>query len=121
MRCWRPDRAASRVSPGRDAMSGQYVCRSPGRAPALLEAATETPPRLLNGIQYLEVAPTQRRLDVHFVHPLALVPAVPLQPSNVEIRGGVRVRDPQVTGVSASGQVLSVDVAAAGDFSIYTL
>jgi hypothetical protein len=102
-------------------MTGQYVCTSPGRAQALLDAAEETPPRLLNGIAYLEVAPGQRRLDVHFVHPLTLVPAAPLKPSNVEIRGGFRIRDPQVTGVSASGKVLSVDVANPGDFSIYTL
>jgi hypothetical protein len=102
-------------------MTGQYVCKSPGRAQALLDAAAETPPRLLNGMTYLEVAPGQRRLDVHFVHPLTLVPATPLKPSNVEIRGGFRIRDPQVTGVSVSGQVLSVDVANPGDFSIYTL
>jgi hypothetical protein len=102
-------------------MTGPYVCKSPGRAQALLDAATETPPRLLNGITYLEVAPGQGRLDVHFVHPLTLVPTTPLKPSNVEIRGGFRIRDPQVTGVSSSGQVLSVDVASAGDFSIYTL
>jgi hypothetical protein len=102
-------------------VSGQYVCQSPGRAQALLDAAAATPPRLLNGIRYLEVGPTQRRLDVHFVHPLTLVPAMPLKPSNVEIRGGVRVANPAVTGVSANGHVLSVDVAAAGDFSPYTL
>jgi len=102
-------------------MSSQYVCRSPGRAQALLDAATASPPRLLNGIQYVEVASNQRRLDVHFVHALSLVPSAPLQVSNVEIRGGVRVRDPRVTGVSVSGNVLSVDVASAGDSSIYTL
>ncbi len=102
-------------------MSGQYVCQSPGRVNALLDAALADPPRLLNGIQYLEVAAGQRRLEVHFVHPLTLVPAVPLQAGNVEIRGGVRVRDPQVTGVSASGEILRVDLATAGDFSVYTL
>jgi hypothetical protein len=75
----------------------------------------------LNGIRYLEVGPDQRTLDVHFVHPLTLVPAVPLHAFNVEIRGGVRVRDPQITGVSSSGKILSVEVATAGDFSIYTL
>ena len=58
---------------------------------------------------------------MHFVHPLALVPAAPLQAVNVEIRGGGRIRDPQVTGVTWTGDVLSVDVAAPGDFSIYTL
>ena len=102
-------------------MCGHYVCQSPGRVTALLDAALASPPRLLNGIQYLEVAPGQRRLEVHFVHPLALVPTAPLQPANVEIRGGTRVRDPQVTGVSSSGEVFWVDLAAAGDFSVYTL
>jgi hypothetical protein len=102
-------------------MSGPYVCQSPGRVNALRDAALASPPRLLNGIQYLEVAPGQRRLEVHFAHPLALVPAVPLQTANVEIRGGVRIHDPQVTGISWTGNVLWVDVAAAGDFSIYTL
>ncbi len=102
-------------------MSSVYFCLSPGRANALRDAAHASPPRLLNGIDYLEVAQSQRRLEVHFVHPLTLVPAAPLQPANVEIRGGVRVRNPQVTAVAWSGEVLSVDVATAGDFSIYTL
>ena len=102
-------------------MSGPYICQSPRRVNALKDAALANPPRLLNGIQYLEVAPSQRRLEVHFVHPLALVPAVPLRAVNVEIRGGGRIRDPQVTGVTWAGDVLSVDVAGPGDFSIYTL
>jgi hypothetical protein len=75
----------------------------------------------LNGIQYLEVAPSQRRLEVHFVHSLAIVPATPLELTNVEIRGGLRIRDPEITGISFSGNVLRVDVATAGDFSTYTL
>jgi hypothetical protein len=102
-------------------MSGPYICRSPHRVNALKDAARASPPRLLNGIQYLEVAPSQRRLEVHFVHPLALVPATPLKAVNVEIRGGGRMRDPQVTGIAWAGDVLSVDVAGPGDFSIYTL
>jgi hypothetical protein len=102
-------------------VSGQYLCKAPGRVDALRDAARATPPLLLNGIQYLEVAPGQRRLEVHFVHPLSLVPTTPLQPGNVEVRGGVRVPDPQVTGVGSSGNVLRVDVATAGDFSVYTL
>ena len=65
--------------------SGQYVCQAPGRVEALRDAALASPPRLINGIQYLEVAPGQRRLDVHFVHPLDLVPAAPLTRANVEI------------------------------------
>jgi hypothetical protein len=102
-------------------MNGQLVCRAPGRVAALRAAAADSPPRLLNGIEALEVAPGQRRLRVHFVFPLALVPAQPLTPANVEIRGGVRVRDPRVTAISWQDEVLTVDVAQSGDFSTYVL
>ncbi len=102
-------------------MSGQYICSAPGRVDALREAAHAIPPRLLNGITYLEVLAGQRRLEVHFVHPLDRVPAAPLTIANVEIRGGVRVRDPQVTGISWHADVLLVDLAGAGDFSRYVL
>jgi hypothetical protein len=102
-------------------MTGQYVCQAPGRVEALRRAAEASPPRLLNGIHYLEVASGQRRLELHFVHSLDLVPAQPLTPANVEIRGGERVRDPQVTGVAWQDDVLLVDVATAGDFSRYVL
>jgi hypothetical protein len=102
-------------------MAGQYVCQAPGRVDALRDAALASPPRLINGIQYLEVAANQRRLEVHFVHSLDLVPSVPLTVANVEIVGGVRVKDPKVTGITWVDEVLSVDVATAGDFSTYTL
>lgn len=101
--------------------NGAYVCAMPGRVQALRAAALQTPPRLLNGIHFLEVAPGQRRLEVHFVHPLSLVPAQPLGVANVEVRGGERVRDPAVTAVHADGAVLHVELAAAGDFSRYVL
>ncbi len=39
--------------------TGQYVCQAPGRVDALRDAARSSPPRLINGIQYLEVAPGQ--------------------------------------------------------------
>lgn len=102
-------------------MSSPYLCRSPGRVEALRQAAQASPPRLLNGIDYLEVMPGQRRLAVHFVHVLALVPGQPLVPAQVEIRGGVRVRDPRVTGVTIDREVMTVDVDGAGDFSPYVL
>lgn len=102
-------------------MKSPFICQTTDRVRALTDRADDSPPLLLNGIRYLEVAAGQRRLDVHFVHPLALAPASPLQPSNVEIRGGVRVRNPRVTGVTASGAVLRVELATAGDFSVYTL
>ena len=80
----------------------QTLCQNPGRVAAVRAAALASPPRLFNGIEYLEVAPGQRRLLLHFVHDLASVPLVPLLPSNIEIRGGVRVRDPGVLSVSAA-------------------
>jgi hypothetical protein len=102
-------------------MSGQYLRKAPGRIAALRQAALESPARLLNGIAYLEVQPGQRRLEVHFVHSLDLVPAAPLTAANVEIRGGTRVRDPRVTAINWHDDVLLVDVAVAGDFSRYVL
>ncbi|AXV77035.1 MULTISPECIES: putative baseplate assembly protein [Ralstonia solanacearum species complex] len=102
-------------------MTGQYVCHAPGRVNALRDAAQDSPPRRLNGIHFLEVSADQRRLDVHFVFPLARVPAQPLTKANVEIRGGERVRNPGVTGVHAQGNVLTVEVASPGDFSRYVL
>lgn len=101
-------------------MTGPYTCTSPGRVTALRRAA-ESAGVVLNGIDYLEVRPGQRRLDVHFVFPLDQAPAAPLTAGNVEIRGGSRVRDPAVTAVSALGEVLTVEVATAGDFSRYQL
>jgi len=101
-------------------MIGQYSCKSPGRVTALRRAA-ESAGVVVNGIEYLEVQPGQRRLDAHFVFPLDQAPAAPLTAANVEIRGGTRVRDPAVMGISAVGEVLTVEVAAAGDFSRYRL
>jgi len=102
-------------------MAGQYVCQAPGRVDALRDAARTSPPRLINGIRYLDVSSDQRRLDLHFVHSLDLVPAVPLTVANVEIIGGVRVKDPKVTGIAWVDEVLSVEVATPGDFSTYRL
>lgn len=99
----------------------QYLCQNPGRIAAVRAAALASPPRLFNGIEYLEVMHGQRRLMLHFVHDLATVPLVPLTPANIEIRGGVRVRDPAVISVSAAGDVLTVEVDRIGDFSRYTL
>jgi len=102
-------------------MATQYACEFKGRVAALRRAGSASPGTLLNGIEYLEVGPDHRTLFVHFVHDLALVPSVALQPSNIEIRGGQRVRDPDVVGVQFTGNVLTVDVATAGDFSTYRL
>lgn len=102
-------------------MGSPFFCRQPRRVAALRAAAAAAPPPRLNGIEFLEVGEGQVRLEVHFVHSLALAPAAPLTVQNVEVRGGARVRDPQVTGVSARDEVLLVDLAAPGDFSRYRL
>jgi Baseplate J-like protein len=89
--------------------------------------ATQT---TLNGIDFLEVlddpsvpqAQRQRTLFVHFINPLT--PAS-LTASNVRIEGGERIPNIQVTGVKAGSgpqaTLLTVTVAAPGDFSTYTL
>ena len=75
----------------------------------------------MNGIDFLEVEDGQTTLLVTFVHDLGIVPSAPLTQDNVEIRGGVRIRDPRVLQVTASANVLQVTVAAPGDFSPYVL
>lgn len=80
-----------------------------------------TPP--LNGIDYLVVGDlagpggAQRRLELHFLKPLA----APLGPQNVRIEGGERVMNPAVTAATPGGDVLVVEVEEAGDFSPYVL
>ena len=102
-------------------MLAQYHCRNQRRVAALRALADASPAPPLNGIDYLEVAPDQTRLLVHFVHDLGEVPAMPLTTAMVEIRGGVRVRNPRVIDVTASGHVLTVEVERPGDFSPYVL
>jgi len=99
----------------------QYLCKNPRRIAALRAAAQELPPRWFNGIEYLEVIHGEPRLVLHFVHDLSQTPVAPLTAGNVEVRGGQRVRDPHVVGVSASGKQLTVELDDSGDFSRYQL
>lgn len=79
----------------------------------------------LNGLDYLEVGSDQRTLTVYF---LGKVP-VSLQPANVVIEGGRRIRDLQVETISVvqddeaaeSDSYMEVTVNKAGDFSTYIL
>src|SRR5206468_2786476 len=87
---------------------------------AMLRDLAGSPPAL-NGIEFLEVDDLQTTLVLTFVHDLSGIPATPLTITNVEIRGGVRVKNPRVTHVSAAGQLLFVTVATPGDFSPYLL
>jgi Baseplate J-like protein len=102
-------------------MDTQYFCQKERRH-GLVENSTT-----LNGIHFLEVAsPDQKKLAVHFHHPLpgqsGGIPNPPvLTTQNVIITGGTRVHDIRVESVTANGKVLTVQVNARGDFSYYTL
>ncbi|NOR41710.1 MAG: putative baseplate assembly protein, partial [Gammaproteobacteria bacterium] len=76
----------------------------------------------------MEVSEDQTTLTVHFIHNLPgqedqvpPLPASPLTPNSVIIRGGVRVKDMEVDSVESSGNILTIHVKKPGDFSLYTL
>lgn len=81
----------------------------------------------LNGLDYLEVDPSQTQLYVFFAHSLPGQPGeVPagidaLTSDNFEIEGGIRVINIDVESASASGNKLTLKLSEPGDFSLYTL
>jgi Baseplate J-like protein len=85
------------------------------------------PGSTVNGIDYLEVDGTDRRvLLVHFFHPLpgqtGGVPATgELTRENVRIEGGTRITDIAVLDATAAEDVLTVTAEQVGDFSPYLL
>jgi Baseplate J-like protein len=97
-----------------------YFCCTNLRRDAVKQSAN------LNGIDFLEVLddPTlpndqrQRQLFVHFLK--ALAPNA-LEKKNIRVDGGERITNIQVVSVSASAEILTVEVDEPGDFSIYTL
>lgn len=105
----------------------QYHCGTPERRARVRDADPARGERILNGIDFLEVASDdQRTLEITFIRPLpgetGGVPASPaLTVDDVVIEGGVRVVDIRVIQVTAADNVLTVDVDSAGDFSTYTL
>ncbi|HEY9631523.1 MAG TPA: putative baseplate assembly protein [Coleofasciculaceae cyanobacterium] len=100
----------------------QYFCCDRQRRSAVLESAH------LNGIDYLEVvdssaanpADRQRVLLVYLLKPLE---SVTLTQGNIQIAGGDRIRQIQVTQVTTfpDSKVVRVRVNQWGDFSTYTL
>lgn len=96
-----------------------YFCCDDDRRNAVLLHPT------LNGIDFVEVldddsmpmADRQRILEVT----LLKLPAAPLNADNLRIDGGEAVRGIRITGVTASGSVLRVEVDRPGDFTPYTL
>ena len=104
-------------------MKMQYHCKNEGRKAAISKGSK------INGIDYLEVSEDQKTLTVYFIHNLPgqtnqvpPLPASPLTPNNVIMRGGVRVKDIEVVPpVVSSGNILTIHVKNPGDFSLYTL
>jgi hypothetical protein len=102
-------------------MDSQYICGNERRHELVGKSTS------LNGIDFIEVVSTdQKTLEIHFLHPLpGQLNGVPSSPAltrqNVLITGGTRVRDIRVDSVNASGDTLTVQVNARGDFSFYTL
>jgi Baseplate J-like protein len=106
-------------------VSARYHCEDQRRRAAVLAARGTDGTPVVNGIDYLEVAPSQRTLLVHFLHDLAgpdaVTGAVQLGEEHIRIDGGVRVTGIAVQQVTAAGKLLSVEVDPPGDFSTYTL
>ncbi len=103
--------------------NARYFCCDELRRTAVLASS-------LNGIDFLEVldseapseADRQRFLLVHFLKDLG---SLTLTQENVRIEGGERIRNIEVSDVTAgtgeNAHVLTVEVDRPGDFSIYTL
>jgi hypothetical protein len=103
-------------------VAAQYRCGDARRRRDVRDADPPT----VNAIDFLEVRPDQKTLEVTFLHNLPGetdgVPASPtLTEENVVIDGGVRIRGVQVVQIAAAGNVLTVEVDAPGDFSAYVL
>jgi hypothetical protein len=96
----------------------QYVCKDWERRRKVDQSYE------INGIDYLEMAPDQKTLEV-YLFPKGEGAAAPdasvLTKDNVLIEGGSRVRDVRVDHVRASANVLTVALNKRGDFSAYRL
>jgi len=97
-----------------------YFCCTELRRDAVKQSAN------LNGIDFLEVLddpalPNDQRQRNLFVHFLKALTPNPLDKKNIRIEGGERITNIQVMNVSASAEILTIEVDKSGDFSIYTL
>ena len=102
--------------------AAQYRCGDARRRRAVRDASPPT----VNGIDFLEVGPDRKTLEVTFLHNLPGetngVPASPkLKVENVVIDGGVRITNVHVRKVESADNLLTVTVDAPGDFSTYAL
>ena len=105
-------------------MSGACIFCGSERRRQLVRTTLVAGKPILNGIDFVEVSPSQTKLVVSFVHPLKAVPGAPtLGPLNFRIEGGIRVRPVRITGFSASvpAGTVTLTVSEPGDFSLYRL
>lgn len=108
-------------------MAAHYYCRNEKRRTLVSIRKGADNNYLLNGIDYLEVKPDQKTLEVHFIHNLpgqtdgVLPDSESLLEKNVVIEGGVRIPEVRVKRVKSNGNVLEVQVNVPGDFSTYKL
>jgi hypothetical protein len=103
-------------------MGTPYRCQNPRRAASVRGTPDRKDPPVVNGIDYLEVLPDQRTLELHFIHDFNAFPNIPkLEKENLEIRGGVRIPKVSIKTVTSTKNVLKVTVEEPGDFSVYTL
>lgn len=104
-------------------MGTQYRCKNKGR----INEIESQPVPAINGIDYLEVKSSQKKLEVHFIFDLpgSTNPIPPitkeLSRENIRIEGGVRIREILVLDVGTEKNVLTVSVDSPGDYSTYTL
>ena len=105
-------------------MSGACISCGSERRRQLVRTTLVAGKPILNGIDFVEVAPSQTKLVVSFIHPLNAVTGAPaLGPLNFRIEGGVRVRPIRIIGFAAnvSAGTVTLTVSEPGDFSLYRL
>ena len=107
------------------------ACARDERREAVREARDNHGKPFLNGIDFLEVSPTdQTVLVVQFLQnlpgaataPIPPLPAKPLTKDNFSVTGGARITGLQVVSVTlTANNAVTLKVDQAGDFSAYTL
>ncbi len=108
-------------------MATQYHCGNENRRDMVRFTTGPGGKPVLNGMDYLEVvSDDQKTLEVHFIHPLpgqaGGFPATPaLTKLNFIIEGGVRITGVKVQTLAVAGNVATLSVNEAGDFSSYSL
>jgi hypothetical protein len=105
-------------------MSGVCISCGSERRRQLVRTTLVAGKPILNGIDFVEVTPSQTKLVVSFIHRLDAVTGAPLLgPLNFRIEGGIRVRPIRITGFTANvaAGTVTLTVSEPGDFSLYRL